>query len=486
MKSKSFTEHVLGYFNYTHNDRIRGAVAATTRTFDTSDAVDVSLGRQWDRTLATYSIQALNKEAWKAYNTNGIFWKVVELSVFLICGYNARPVATNLKSENAQERAAAERLQYALDEHWNSPVNQWSLLLPDIVRDLVLFGEVVPIPFVNTLTGFTRWGFVPPESIKKIIRDPLDNRTITAIALTGERGEEIVMPIVRVDEGGPDSISEGNAAVYQQVGISQRTRGRLIGRALYWPINRSLSSARGHGDFTQAIRPTTDLVRIVKAVSERTEINNRVVSEIVFPETWTQERINAALTPGSPDYINPPRLSDDGVKIFGHTDSIKYNTILPNIGASESAETLAMLKAVTCGSIPYPEQWIFGQVDGGGLARGFETTDPAYGYLTSRQTMLKNFVNDALNFAIDQKAIFTRELDGLTDEQLHAWCLEMPEVDTEDVKLKIETLGAELNAIATASIGEGALQATESGALRRQALTRAGYEIAEENKNGKI
>jgi hypothetical protein len=464
----SLLSTILGYYGYSR-DRVTAASASLDDRFSQGESVDVAMSsKQWDRTSDTGNIARINKDMWIAYKTNPLIYFVTELTVRMIIGNETKLVANGLEDDdNPQERAAAELLQsVALDPFWSSPENNWPSLLPDVARDIVLFGEAFPIPNVNTMIGDVIMGFVPPEAIKKMRRDALNSRRVTHIVIMGDNNQEIELPIVSIDKPGLATMGTSTSEVYGSAANS--TAGRLTGRCFYWAINRALTSARGSGDYVQAIRPARDAVKVVKSIAERTELNNRIVMDITFPSSENQESINAMMKPGSTTYINPPKLTDVGPKLFAHSENIKLSMIAPNIGASESTETFKMLKAMFCAATAFPEHWIFGQGENANKASASEMGAPAYGYLNARQTSLKGFVREVVQFAIDQKRIFTNQLDGLTDEQCKSWDIVMPAVDTEDESRLADIAGKKVNTIMAAMMN--GLDAEQARSLVRDVL----------------
>ncbi len=478
MENKRFFDHVLGYWGY---QRLTAAAATTNNAFATGDSADVPIGsKQWDRTLSSTNVQRLNKDSWIAYRTNPIYQSIVEMVVSMIVGNEAKAVVNDLKEKTGAELVAAERLQAHLDSHWNDPRNDWTNLLPDVGRDFLLFGEIIPIPSVNTMTGEVYWGFIPPESIKKLIRDPLNVRRVIAIVVQDDTGQELTLPIIKTDDAGTARATD---KMYENA--QNLTAGRLTGRCMYWAINRALTSARGTGDFVQLIRPAKDAVKLVSSVADRARINNKTVADIKFPTNWTQTQINAALDPSDKDnYIHPPRVDNEEPQLFGHSADLEFKFATPQIGAGENAEVFTMLKAVVCvAAHNAPEHLVFGQGQNSNRATAAEMGAPFYEYLNARQTTIISCITDAVNFTIDQKLIFTNELDGLSPEQLADWTLHIPKVNMENVLEQLDALGKKLGAITAAKVA-GDLTPEETAAMTRDAMSEHGFKV-EESKNVK-
>ena len=477
MSDRTLVEHVLGFWGFEKRSRITGAAASVDDTFLHSDKADVSIGlKEWDRTLGTANVQKLNKESWAAYRTNPIFQSLVEMVVSMIVGNKVTIVVNGLEELKGAELANAQKLQDVLDAHWFDPRNDWQKLLPDISRDAFIFGEVIPIPNTDYMTGDTFWGFIPPEAIKKMNRDPLNARRVISLVVQASAGEELELPIIQKDSSGNsrDTLEKfyGNA--------QNSTANRLTGRCYYWALNRALTSARGAGDFVQAIRPAKDAVRLISSVSDRAYLNNRVVGDIQFPDNWSQEQINAALDPTNKDeYINPPRVDMDGPQVFGHSAGIQWKFVTPQIAATESEAVFKMLKAIVCVSAHnVPEHILFGQGENANRATAYEMGDPFYQYLNARQTIVKNWIGEICDFVIDQKLIFSNELDGIPEDKLYDYTIVMPSVDVDNVSQQVDIVNKKLLAVTSAKM-TGGVDEQQAGAIARDLLEELGMKIPE-------
>lgn len=462
--------------------RVKAAAAVHSRTFETSDAYDVPVGsRMFDRTLPAYKAQNLNKLCWEAYKRNPIIWGTVELVVRATVGKESRIQHNKLNSENATERAVAEKVQPVLERWWYSAQNDWPSLAESVQRDMVLFGELVPVMLTSATTGDVEIGFIDVNSIKEIVRDPLNIRRIKAIRVQLEGGRIRDLQLVRTYDGGViQRDQEGNAPewfkTWERV-AAPKLVDRLIGEVFYWTNNRTLSSLRGQGDFAQVIDPATDAVRIVKGITDRITLNNRVWSEITFPSNWTQEMINDALDPTKPEYIKPPRLDDDAddLRLFGHSEGIKWEFKAPNIAAGESKEVYKMTLSLYSSGSNIPLHWM-GWADELTYASAKDISNLPVMYLRDRQTSLKKFLRDPTDFQLDQWRIFTHELDGVPEELIYDYDFIMPQIDTRSLqetatimKIEVDTLLAAkmAGAVDDESVADGIRGAMKKGGLNQ-------------------
>jgi hypothetical protein len=175
-------------------------------------------------------------------------------------------------------------------------------------------------------------------------------------------------------------------------------------------------------------------------------------------------------------------VDNEEPQLFGHSKGVQFKFVTPQIGASENAEIFTMCKAIVCVSAHNaPEHLLFGQGQNANRATAAEMGAPFYQYLNARQTTLKKCVTDAVTFALDQKLIFTNELDGLTPEQLKDWSIQLPSVDTENVLEQLDAGVKKLQAVVSAKLGEG-IDTEQAGQLLRDVLTEMGMKVPKQTE----
>ena len=484
--SSKFSKAVQAFFSeYGYQKRVTGASAVPSRMFETSDKVDVPIGsKAYDRTLRSDNAQKLNAKCWAAYKKNPIIWGSVELVIRATVGKEAKLVHNLLESEKPEEVAQAQKVQPILDAWWNAPENNWPLLAEQVQRDLILFGEVIPLFLVNRMTGDVEVGFINANSIKELVRDKLNARRILGVKVQLEGGIDRVLKIVHKHAGGgmPEEKPEPWREVYTNV-AADKLVGRHVGEVFYWSLNQSLSSQRGHGDFAQVLDPANDALKIVRGITDRIQLNNRVWSELIFPDTYTPEQINDMLDPTSTNYINPPRFDDDPNKeeeddfrVFGHSTNIEFKLVNPGIAATENVEVFKMALATFSAGTNIPLHWM-GWADELTYASAQDISTITIKYFTDRQNQFRRVIKAATNFQIDQKRIFTSALDGIPDEVIYDYDVVLPPIDTRSLEQIVGIMKQRVDAILAAKLG-GVIDPEQIQDLIQQALRDGGFKVA--------
>ncbi len=455
----------ISYRNINRLQRVSAAAARNDNTFATSDRYDQPLSaRAYDRTLTEYKARNLNKLSWVAYRKNPIIWGSVELIVRATIGKESAIRHKLLDSDNAQEKTWAETIQARLEQWWHSEVNNWRVLAESVQRDLLIFGELVPIYLTNSLTGDVEVGFVDVNSIEEIVRDKLNTRRIIGIKVRLENNQERVLMLTRTYKGEPFPAEKPEWFATWQAVQFDRLMGKRIGEVDYWANNATISSTRGTGDFAQVIDPANDAVKIVRGITDRLVMNNRVYSHLKFPTAWQQKQINDALTPGNENYINPPRLDDDSddLRIFGTTKDIEWEIKSPAVQATETVDVFKMALALFSSGTNIPLHWL-GWGDELTYASATEIGKTAIQYMKDRQNSLRRRLKQSTNFQIDQWRIFemNSDLNGIPDEVLFDYDFDLPVIDSRTVEQIITVMKGKADVIMAAK-ASGAIDDEEA------------------------
>ena len=158
--------------------------------------------------------------------------------------------------DGVEIRADDPAAQRVLDAFWHDAINRMDVMLPEVVKELTIFGEQCWLAAVNPVNGRVRLGYLDPAEIEAIE--------------WGEIELEIGEDANRNSESGIRNPNSGNTAISVPVAVWRRpaagdpakggrrfriarldedpdspTFGRLVGECFYFAINKARSAALG-------------------------------------------------------------------------------------------------------------------------------------------------------------------------------------------------------------------------------------------------
>ena len=106
------------------------------------------------------------------------------------------------------------------------------------------------------------------------------------------------------------------------------------------------------GDLFPVIDMVNSAEELAWSAKTKMQLQTNAVLEVTFPNSWTQQKIRKAFTKGDPEYLGFPENPGEP---FGHTENVKMNWLVPNIGAIELEKlNLLIMSMVEAGvNIPH-------------------------------------------------------------------------------------------------------------------------------------
>ncbi len=397
-----------------------GAVAIRVRESDQTRWVKIGGGLKYNRDMGSADLYDTVDRAFRAWRLNPFVKRITEMWVNYVIG------------EGLTFTAKDERVQAVLDQFLRR--NKVHVRMKKRGREAFLFGELTGIPLVNVATGNTKLAFVDPLQVNKVELDPLDGDNPIAIVVNGKDGQPITLPIVRTDELGlasmtvPELYGDKRPAGFN---APLSTVGRKTGRAFYLAFNSIVGATRGTSDLLTILDWCAGTEDLLWEVRNRTENQNRLFGVIEIKNA-TPTQLRKYRDKDSPDYIPPPGSNPDEWAYAN--ENITFKFVAPEIGASDIAEAVRMFKSmIEIGGGP-PEHF-FGQGGDVNYATAKAMDSPFMQQMKSGQQEFCEFWEDVAEFVVDQKLIFTHELDGVTDPGV---IVTAPEISAKDERYRAE------------------------------------------------
>ncbi|HEX6039133.1 hypothetical protein [Longimicrobium sp.] len=344
------------------------------------------------------------------------------------------------------------RADALLRAHWD--VNRWDMKLPQLVKELGLFGEEFAPAFQNPYSGVIKFGVLDPTWVEQVVTSP----------------DDATMPIGVVQKahtaGGRERrwrvlLRKEDEAWLSPAALAERERftdGELVVTA----VNKLRTATRGVSDLFALADWLDGYEQLLFADLVRTKATNHYLWDYEFTG-WSQQQIDDYLAE-----MPPPRP----LSIFGHNEKVKRTLVGGAEKSAAASESIRSFRNHVLGGAGQPEHWYGG---GGDVNRS--TADSMDGHtvktLTARQTSLRWLIEDRLRAQIDAgiRVGYLRDTP-----EARAVTVTLPDLSTKDVSRVASALQSIAGAVTIAQ--QGGFADEETGARFMAALgTHVGLEI---------
>ncbi|MEO5341090.1 MAG: phage portal protein [Magnetococcus sp. MYC-9] len=395
-------------------------------------------GENSRRDLPPHRAARMREVAYYLWRTNPLANRVIELQLAFILSDGV-----SLQVEDADG-------QGWLDAFWHDPINRMDTTLFEMVRELALYGELFWVAFVNAHSGHVRLGYLDPERVDRVVRDPDNGRqAIGVITKPDDQGRQ---KRYRVIINGVDDDLFMPSALQLRAGFAD-------GDIFYFSIN-NVSNSGGHSDLLPLAEWIDGYDQFLFGEIDRALFLRAFVWDVTLSGATPEEIRRRA------QEIAPPRPG--GVRV--HNDAEQWEAVTPGLQATDSTELGRLFRNHVLGGGTIPEHWFGG---GGDINRstGESMSDPTAKIFTVRQTLIKYFLEEVGGYVLRRcLAAQGREMPGLEDSQWRVRAV-FPEMMVKDVAKYATALQQVVVAVA-AAINAGlithvlALRLIESVAVR--------------------
>lgn len=426
----------------------RIAEAAGT-TIDADEDQWRRIGGDDKRDLSPMTQARMQKVAAYLWESNQLANRLIEL-----------PIAY-LLAEGVRLQVDDEEHQGWLDAWWADPINRMDERLPEYLRALALFGELVLPAFVHELTGRVRLGYLDPSVIEHIATDPGNrSQAIGIVTQQDARGRVYRYRTILMGE---------DAELFSADTVALRAKYR-DGDAFYFRLNALPGGTRGRSDLLAHADWLDGYDQFLFGELDRAGFLRNFVWDVSLKGATPEEV--AARAKG----IHPP--APGSVRV--HNDSETWDAVVPGLQAADLSEMARLIRNHVLGGSTIPEHWFGG---GGDVNRavGAEMAEPTMKCMSMRQRTVKAMLETLGRYVLWQRARLDgeREIDWSAPE----WQVEavFPEMSPRDTTKYAAAL-AQVVTAAGMAVADGRL--TELTAVRLVAAVagRLGVEIDAEEE----
>ena len=348
-------------------------------------------GKKVDRDLSPVTQDKMQNIAVWLYDSDPIAKRIIDLKRDFLVGEEVKATA--------EDKTVDEIIQ----DFWYDPINNMPMFVPDMARDLGLFGEQALPTFVNKVNGHVRLGYLDPCMIDRVVTDP-DNCRIPIGIIVKSMGSEFAemqskerdfVTVWQSRQGIPTSVIDNGPKSYSIIGLNRNVHdikgyGKLTGDAFFFTINKVTNATRGRSDLLSLADWIHNYETFLFNRIERARLLNCFLWDVELTG-FTQLQIDNWLSKQS---VPKP------ASIRAHNEKVKWDTVSPELESNDASNEAVMFRAHIAGGAGIPVHWLGG---GEGLTRAtaLEMSTPVFKHLKQRQLYLKNILTNILDYVID-------------------------------------------------------------------------------------
>jgi len=387
----------------------------------------------------------MQQVAYYLYLANPLAHRIVEHTTNYVMG------------DGVEIKAESTAAQRVLDAFWEDPVHRMETTLPELVKELTIFGEQCWLAAVNPVNGRVRLGFLDPAEIEAVEWGEIQ----LDIGAGGVRNSESAFRIgegeVRNSESGiwnsasgmrsPDS---GGTAVSIPVAVWRRPAagepanggrrfrivrvdedpaspdfGRLAGECFYFAINKARTASRGVSDLFSIGDYLDGYDKMLFGLIDRVGFANAFIWDVLL-KGGTEEQIQ--------DWLQEQRPPRPG-SVRAHNEQVEWKAVTPELRAQDFSEAARTIKNMNLAGAGFPEHWF---AEGGNVNRAtaLEMGGPSLRMLLERQGMVAAMLRALLRFVLDQAVA----AGTLAETESRRFQVLMPEMSVQDLAKAAQAL----------------------------------------------
>ena len=347
--------------------------------------------------------------------------------------------------------AEDERIQDVIDHHWSDPANLWGRKAKQRIQDLAITGELILLAFANEHSGRVRFGVLWPSFVERIETDPGNSERVVALVLKDAVSVEETYGAhvprtaklpkrIAVLQPDPNPASPTYGIVTP---VDHPDLPGLAG-ALYFPINVTSASARGHSDLLTSLDWVQDLDRIMFDRIEKILEVGSYIWDVTF-EDASQADIDEW---GRKPENRKPRSGE----VRGHNSKVKWEAVAPDLKATDADVDITAVKRHIFSMWGVPETWMS---DAGNTNRAgsLEAGVPTFKMLRSRQVTVRHVFEMIGRVVVDFARAVRPDLryDDATGEAIDdSFGVELSRVENRDAANNVTTLATFTATLASA------------------------------------
>ena len=362
-----------------------------------------------NKDLDSQTMSKLMDKLYLAYRSNPIIFRASEIMPEFVCG-----------DEGIQYHSDNKFVKQILDIHWLNPVNNWTLMQHDRLRDLGLFGELcIPVD-VNPENGAVALGNIDTSLIDHVVYDPVVQMRPAAVILKSLQGEDyhrvykviceadVTILTNEIERGRLVGLKSDKVTGcgFRKGGVVPKeylpddvTPNRMYkweGSCFYFSINNPLTSSRGLSDFTSILDWSELHDEYLYSSSGKAIRSGQSFVDITIKGA-TQAKID--------EWVANNPEPEPGGRIV-HNEAVEVQVITPDLKTEQIRELGELLKGQQLSGVGLAPHWF--SEPSAARAVAPEMNEPTFKHFRQRQRTFAYILSYIFRFVIDSAIIHNR------------------------------------------------------------------------------
>lgn len=265
------------------------------------------------------------------------------------------------------------QVRLTVDAWWNDPRNQFSSVVPTMVRDWMLMGEAAYEFLVGDRSGICRWSPLDPSRVKQVLLD---------------RGNPLWPKQLVIDVGGGSTIAKDIVQISDLSNLREGTFG-------WYPGWRTLLTDTRGQPFLQPILDDLDGYGLVMSnLIDRTALARYLMFDVTIKGDDTDVKNFISQRGGS---HAPPAGS-----VEVHNEAVEWKAVTAEVGSFEDSNTLGTILTNVAGGAGLAKTWL-ADAEGANRATSLSMAEPVRRRVGGVQAaFLQGILTEMARFAVDR------------------------------------------------------------------------------------
>lgn len=410
------------------------------------------------RELSSYILGRQSEIAYALWVRNPLARHIIRLfQIFTVGPY--------WETENETVKAVLTKHDNDPDNNWNGEKNQQRAM------ELSMFGEQCYPIGINPINGHMKLGYLDATNISSIKVSDFDNMLVEKIyyRTAGALGDERFFYPVRFDEDGSygqliakDAESRGSkpGMFYQ----GRDTKGKYVGEAFYFAINKVIASTRGTSDLLSVADWIDSYGEMLFTHLDRAHLINNFVYDVTI-DGASESQIKLFLkdlpapTPGT---------------VRAHNDRVHWQALTPQFGAADMKGVSDLIKGMILIGGGFPSHW-FGDGQTTNRATAQEMGLPTLEMLKERRNYFAEMKRMIYQTQVDSYVLAAGEIKDLEEDE-PPFTMFIPPMSEKQWDLYAASFASIVTSLAVCE-GQGWIKKESAAKVAKSIIEQVGTEV---------